>query len=188
MYLNQHEIHSQINSSFDNFVDFVQTLPDHRFTATPYGKWSAGQQLQHLIKSSRPVATAMGYPKILLHYFGTSRQPSRSYPELVEDYRQLLAHGGKSTITYLPGIVYGAQRPVLIEAFLKQKGRLLENLGRWSENELDKYRLPHPLLGKITMREMLYFTAYHTEHHLEQLKFHELQRHNWENQLQQLIF
>lgn len=188
MYLNQHEIHSRINSSFDNFVDFVQTLPDHRFTATPYGKWSAGQQLQHLIKSIRPVATAMGYPKILLRYFGSSSQPSRPYQELVEDYRQLLANGAKSTTTYQPGVVYGAQRPVLIEAFLKQKEKLLENLGRWSEAELDKYRLPHPLLGKITIREMLYFTAYHTEHHLEQLKFHELQGHNWENQLQQLIF
>lgn len=188
MYLNQHEIRSQINSSFDHFVDFVQTLPDHRFTATPYGKWSAGQQLQHLIKSARPVATAMGYPKVLLRYFGTSRLPSRSYTKLVEDYREVLAHGAKSTLTYLPGVIYSAQRPVLIEAFLKQKERLLENLGKWSESDLDKYRLPHPLLGKITMREMLYFTAYHTEHHLEQLKFHELQRHNWENQLQQLIF
>jgi hypothetical protein len=25
--------------------------------------------------------------------------------------------------------------------------------------------LPHPLLGKITIREMLYFTAYHVQHH-----------------------
>jgi hypothetical protein len=25
--------------------------------------------------------------------------------------------------------------------------------------------LPHPLLGKLTIREMLYFTVYHGEHH-----------------------
>jgi hypothetical protein len=25
--------------------------------------------------------------------------------------------------------------------------------------------LPHPLLGKLTLREMLYFTAYHADHH-----------------------
>lgn len=188
MYLNQHEIRSRLHHSFDQFVDFVQTLPDHRFTATPYGKWSAGQQLQHLIKSARPVATAMGYPKMLLRYFGTNRQPSRSYQAVVEEYQQVLAGGAKSTLTYLPGVVYSAQRPVLIAAFLKQKERLLQQLDNWSEKDLDKYRLPHPLLGNISIREMLYFTAYHNGHHLEQLKNHELQRHNWENQLQQLIF
>jgi len=34
-----------------------------------------------------------------------------------------------------------------------------------SETALDLYILPHPLLGKITLREMLYFTAYHVYHH-----------------------
>lgn len=32
-------------------------------------------------------------------------------------------------------------------------------------DELDKYILPHPLLGKLTIREMMYFTIYHVEHH-----------------------
>jgi len=25
--------------------------------------------------------------------------------------------------------------------------------------------LPHPLLGKVTVREMLYFTIHHVQHH-----------------------
>ena len=37
-------------------------------------------------------------------------------------------------------------------------------------DDLDKYVLPHPLLGKVTLREMLYFTIHHNEHHLELLK------------------
>ncbi len=39
----------------------------------------------------------------------------------------------------------------------------------WSEHALDLYRLPHPLLGKLTVREMLLFTVYHNAHHLEQV-------------------
>jgi hypothetical protein len=31
------------------------------------------------------------------------------------------------------------------------------------------YRLPHPLLGKLTVREMLFFTVYHNAHHLDQV-------------------
>ena len=42
-----------------------------------------------------------------------------------------------------------------------------ERLGNWSEKDLDKYKLPHPLLGKLTVREMLFFTIYHNEHHLK---------------------
>ena len=40
---------------------------------------------------------------------------------------------------------------------------------RWSEPALDRYRLPHPLLGQLTVREMLLFTVYHNVHHLEQV-------------------
>ena len=35
----------------------------------------------------------------------------------------------------------------------------------WGELALDRYRLPHPLLGRLTVREMLLFTLYHSVHH-----------------------
>ena len=35
-----------------------------------------------------------------------------------------------------------------------------------SQADLDRYRLPHPLLGKLTVREMLFFTVYHNYHHV----------------------
>lgn len=188
MYLNQHEIKSLLNTSFDNFVDFVNTLPDIRFTASPYGKWSAGQQLDHLTKSIRPVSSAMGFPKVTLLYFGTSAMPSRSYDQLVADYERVLDAGAKATRAYQPGVIYPAQRPALLQGFLLQKNKLINKLAAWSESDLDKYRLPHPLLGKITIREMLYYIAHHNEHHLNKLKDQELQGHTWQNQLQQLIF
>jgi hypothetical protein len=30
---------------------------------------------------------------------------------------------------------------------------------------LDEYLLPHPLIGKLTIREILYFTIYHNLRH-----------------------
>ncbi|PSL50171.1 DinB family protein [Chitinophaga niastensis] len=188
MYLNQHEIQSLLNKTFDNFVDFVNTLQDIRFTASPYGKWSAGQQLDHLTKSIRPVSSALGFPKITLLYFGVNQRPSRSYDTLVSHYQQVLTAGAKATRAYQPGVIYPAQRPALIRSFMNQKNKLATKLLTWSENDLDRYRLPHPLLGKIPIREMLYYTAYHNQHHLTRLKDQELQGHTWQNQLQQLIF
>ena len=40
-----------------------------------------------------------------------------------------------------------------------------EKVENWKESDLDKYVLPHPLLGKISLREMLYFTDFHILHH-----------------------
>ena len=43
--------------------------------------------------------------------------------------------------------------------------QLLKKVENWKESDLDKYVLPHPLLGKISLREMLYFTDFHILHH-----------------------
>jgi uncharacterized damage-inducible protein DinB len=53
-----------------------------------------------------------------------------------------------------------------IRAKWQSMGQLYaKNVERWSEKELDKRQLPHPLMGKLTLREMLFFTHYHTLHH-----------------------
>lgn len=43
--------------------------------------------------------------------------------------------------------------------------RLCASLDSFTEKELDQYVLPHPLLGKLTLREMMFFTIYHVQHH-----------------------
>ena len=40
-----------------------------------------------------------------------------------------------------------------------------KNIDKLDEEDLDNYILPHPLIGKTTIREMLYFTIYHVQHH-----------------------
>ena len=43
---------------------------------------------------------------------------------------------------------------------------LVSAAGGWSEGDLDRVRLPHPLLGTLTVREMLLFALYHGLHHV----------------------
>jgi hypothetical protein len=47
----------------------------------------------------------------------------------------------------------------------KEVAKLCKAIEKRSEEELDRYILPHPILGKLTLREMLYFTIYHVKHH-----------------------
>jgi hypothetical protein len=51
---------------------------------------------------------------------------------------------------------------------MKKMGNALHK--KWKEEEPDKYIVGHPLLGKITVRELGYFNIYHTLHHLDSIK------------------
>jgi hypothetical protein len=57
-----------------------------------------------------------------------------------------------------------------LDKWIEVGNRLYEILQKWPENDLDKYRLPHPLLGKLTLREMLFFTLYHNRHHMNNVQ------------------
>jgi hypothetical protein len=61
-------------------------------------------------------------------------------------------------------------RESLIQKLNKAITDLCEKAANYSESDLDTYILPHPLLGKLTLREMLYFTTYHVQHHQELIK------------------
>jgi len=57
-----------------------------------------------------------------------------------------------------------------VEQFRLEKKKLIKQINNWSEEKLDKCLIPHPLLGKLILREMLFFTNWHTQHHLNTLK------------------
>ena len=59
---------------------------------------------------------------------------------------------------------------MLIRRYEKEKNKLIKRVQQYDENALDHYILPHPLLGKLTMREMLFFTIHHNFHHLHLIR------------------
>jgi hypothetical protein len=187
--MNRRDITTLLHTNFDAFADFITTLSDHRFTVSPEGKWSAGQQLDHLLRATKPVNKALNLPKLALRIYGRPKATSRPYEALVADYRQLLSNGAPAVRECIPGIVEAPQRAALLKQFQLQKDKLIAKVNSWDEATLDQYQLPHPLLGKITVREMLYFTAYHTAHHLHDLQTREQLRKNpWNSALEEMIF
>ena len=55
-----------------------------------------------------------------------------------------------------------------MDQWSKVNAELLSAVEKWDETELDQYMLPHPILGKLTVREMLFFTIYHNLRHASQ--------------------
>ena len=103
---------------------------------------------------------------------GKPNRPSRTYEELVNRYQTKLRKGGKAGGRYVPAIIspdYGQAR--VVDDFSVSIDHLYYKIAkRWKDDKLDKYLAPHPLLGRITLRELGYFTIYHTGHHLAIIK------------------
>jgi hypothetical protein len=137
--------------------------------------WSPAENLLHLIRSVGPVASAMRYPKILLTLLFRRGKASRRFAEIREAYHAQLAAGGKAPKAFEPvldvsGDATAAARERILEGWRRKSTSLVAAVEEWSEEQLDRYRLPHPLLGKLTVREMLLFTLYHDLHHVESVR------------------
>lgn len=148
------------------FVATIRSFPEDRLEVRPHGKWSPAQHLEHIRMSVRPVATALLVPRWFLRWrFGTPNRPPRSYEALVQRYKEKLAAGGKAPSPFTPLEIRAGQVVQTSEALLRSVHRLCERTQRWSDLDLDRYLLPHPLLGRLTIREMLFFTIHHAQHH-----------------------
>lgn len=164
MLTDKQSIQTAIQEAIDVLAQKVEGLTEEQaFNHIIVDKWSVAEQLIHLNVAAQALGTALGMPKIALRAFGSSSDGSRSYDELVAFYQEKLKNVPPTT-GFEPerrGKSWDE-----IKAKWQGMGRLYEkNLDRWSEKELDKRQLPHPLMGKLTLREMLYFTHYHTLHH-----------------------
>ena len=168
---NKSQIIAALNENIDAFNNYISPLNKEQFEATPNRKWSAGQNLDHLIRAIKPLQLAYGLPKFALRImFGKTNRPSKNYDELVAKYKTKLAAGGRASGPFIPPMIKFEKKDELIKKYATQKQKLISKIEKQNEKDLDEYIIPHPLLGKVTLREMLYFTIHHNKHHLELLK------------------
>lgn len=168
--MNKSELQQSLLKHYTNFISTVDLLPAQEIHVSRHGKWSPARQLDHLVRSVAPVRMAFYLHSFLLKmFFGTANRPSRTYDELVAKYHNKLSAGGKASGRFIP-----QEKPVSVKQASQRLHSLIQSLckkiGAYSEEELDKLILPHPLLGKLTLREMLYFTIYHAQHHQKQVQ------------------
>ena len=153
-------------------ASFMGALDDHEFVTGIDGAWSPAEHLAHLNIAVNAVARGLSLPRLLVRLrFGRSRRESRSFRELRDDYRARLAAGGKASGPFIPVPPEPSREPAaarqeLLARWARVNQRLRRGLLDWSEADLDGLQMPHPILGKITVREMVFFTIYHGGHHV----------------------
>lgn len=180
--MNKSEIENALKQFHQAFCDDINSLSKEAFDFRLQGKWNAGQQLEHIILSVRPVTLAFSLPKLVLRlWFGKANRKSRTYEDLVAKYKNKLLAGGRASARFVPQEISFEQRERKLVTLTNHISKLIQKAERFSQSDLDIYLLPHPLLGRLTLREMLYFTIYHVQHHHEQIRSSLLQQSSLHN-------
>lgn len=135
--------------------------------------WSPAQHLDHLVRSVRPLVRALRLPKLALRLLFGRARTSRRPAEVVQVYLGKLAAGAGAGGAYLPASAAEKSRErqqELLAHWLAAGEALGTALERWQDAQLDAYQLPHPLLGKLTLREMVAWSLYHGHHHRARIR------------------
>lgn len=157
---------------------YFSALDLQTFTASPPGRWSPAQHLDHLIRANAPVAAGLGLARAplprLAARLGLTRgrlapapagRVGRTYAALRDAYRAALAAGAKASGPYLPQ--QRSDQDSLVQDYRRGVSTLQAALARWPDAGLDRWLARHPILGDLSVRELLYFTLYHNRHHLD---------------------
>ena len=148
------------------FIEYIHSISNEKFEQSNNDKWTPGQQLEHILLSVKPVRQILTAPKFILSLvWGKANRESKTYEELIAKYNNKLQQGGRATARFVPKPVRLDQKTTIAVSLINEIKWLNQKLDKFTEVELDRFILPHPLLGKLTIREMMYFTIYHVLHH-----------------------
>ena len=166
---------NDLSKTFEVLYKTGALVPDALFNVSKENKWTPAENISHLINATKMTLLAYTLPKFLpALLYGKSKGASRSYDEIVDSYHQKLAAGAKAFGPYVPKKT-NYEREKLSSLLLQEGEKLVQTINdQWTEEQLDKYQIKHPILGKLTLRELAYFTIYHNIHHTETIRKHYL--------------
>lgn len=168
------ELRSALSTLLGEGMTFQSPRSDAWFFAPQQSYWSPAQHFRHLRKSSSALLTGVRLPRLVLQLrFGRHKEPSRSFGELKKIYFDKISAGAKAPGEYAPNEEAPsdptARRLEILNAWTSVTIELGNVIAGWDESSLDRVQCPHPLLGQLSIRELMQFTVFHTAHHLQRI-------------------
>jgi len=161
-----------IESKHNKLISWLEQQPEESWTEGPKGKWTTGQQVLHLLQSIKPLNNALSMPKFVLQLkFGKANRPVRDYEAIVKRYQERLEDVNGKTFKGSQNMKIPTleDKHYLLNRLQTESKKLQYKTKKISDKNLDTLILPHPLMGKMPIREIIMWTAYHVEHHTHTL-------------------
>jgi hypothetical protein len=165
--MKKQELIDALHANHKIFLSTLKTLTEEELTTAPEGKWTALQQLDHLRITLDAVNLVFKLPFFLSKwYFGKSNRPSRTYQEFITKYQAKAAVNTAPALEkYAPKVPTMKDYPKLVAKLNQSVETMAKGIENKTEAQFEELMLPHPLVGRGTFREMLYFSVYHALHH-----------------------
>ena len=171
--MDKEAIISKLEDVHRELLSWLKHQEDQKWEKGPQGKWTTGQHALHLLQSIKILNKALSYPKFILNFkFGKSNREVRDYDTIIARYHERLKESqgttfGPSKNMNIPKL---KDKKYYIDRLQIQNRKLQYKTKKWTNSQLDSYVLPHPLMGKMPVREIIMWTAYHVEHHTNTLQ------------------
>ncbi len=166
------QINQLIEEKHLDLFNWIEKQPVEKWIEGPKEKWTTGQQIVHLVDSIKKLNQAMSLPKFLLKLkFGKSNRETRNYDQIIKKYQDKLVKYKEEAKQFNAHITKPSlrEKTKLLAKLQIQQKKLQHKTNQWKDSDLDSVILPHPLMGKMPVREIIMWTAYHTEHHTKDL-------------------
>ena len=173
--MHKEEIIKLLDKEYQELIDWLNKQPNETWEKGPEGKWTTGQHILHLIDALKKINRALSYPKFILKKkFGIANREVRSYEAVAKKYQEKLIQYQDKAATYNKGMKVPLleEKKELLNLFQIQHKKLQYKVNKWKDKHLDTVIIPHPLMGKMPVRELVMWTAHHTAHHRKTLKAH----------------
>ena len=169
--MNKQEIIDHLALNYNAFIDYINSLTTEEYAFSKGQKWNAVQQLDHIVLCVKPLVQVFSMDKAAIaQAFGSTERQGRSYDVLLDDYHIKLSEGGKAPERFVPAAGTADQKQAQCAMLSKLVKDLCAKVDTFTNAELDTLLIPHPLLGSLTLREMLYNAIYHVKHHQSQMQ------------------
>jgi len=171
--MNKDAIADLIEDKNNALINWISQQQEEKWLKGPVDKWTTGQHALHLLQSIKALNDALSMPKFVLRYkFGKSNRDLRDYQTVVNRYQERLkgVKGrtfGPSKNMQIPPLT---EKQYLLDRLQVEGKKLQYKTRKISDKNLDTLILPHPLMGKMPIREIIMWTAHHIEHHTNTLK------------------
>jgi nitrate/nitrite-specific signal transduction histidine kinase len=164
------EIISALQTQKLEIPAFLASIPTAQFFTGSSERWSVAHHVQHITSAVNRVAgglqNAGALPK---HEPATA---SRDFATMHQTYLETLQNTPSETFRQLGSRVkleeredLDAYKTQLISSFVNAIENFNTALEHFDEANLESLGMPHPIMGLLSSREMVFFTVFHNTHH-----------------------
>jgi nitrate/nitrite-specific signal transduction histidine kinase len=149
---------------------FLSSIPTAQFFDGSSERWSVAHHVHHITSAVNRVAGGLQNAGAL-----PKREPasaSRDFATMHQTYLDTLHNTPSETLRQLGSRVTleerqdsDAYKTQLISSFASAIENFNASLENFNESNLENLGMPHPIMGLLSSREMVFFVVFHNTHH-----------------------